>query len=237
MKSIFTEQEINAIYWTLVKKNNDYLSKYDHLNAMDILFLESTMNQPQYEWNVRDFTRVRTVLDFRDWMQIYSPQITTLAYTWRDDPEIPLLRPKKSVHIYYDPTNHLGDLHSLQIKEEFDFFLFNQTLEHLYDPFLAVRNIWTALVPGGLVFTSVPTINIPHSTPFHFNGFTPMGLCMLFMINGFKVLELGQWGNYEYISKLFLYHAWPGFSHLTSEGIKNEEKNVVNCWILAQKIL
>jgi hypothetical protein len=57
------------------------------------------------------------------------------------------------------------------------------------------------------------------------------------MKNGFKVLELGQWGNYEYISKLFLYHAWPGFSHLTSEGIRNEEKNVVNCWILAQKII
>jgi len=55
-------------------------------------------------------------------MQIYSPQITTLAYTWRDDPEIPLLRPKKSVYIHYDPTTHLGDLHLLQIKEEFNFF-------------------------------------------------------------------------------------------------------------------
>ena len=71
--------------------------------------------------------------------------------------------------------------------------------------------------------------------PIHFNGFTPIGLTMLFKSCGFEVLEVGQWGNYEYITKLFSNHQWPGYKDLSDYGIKNEERNVVNCWILAKK--
>ena len=66
--------------------------------------------------------------------------------------------------------------------EGFDFFLFSQTIEHLYNPHLAIRNIRNAMKPSGLVFTSVPTINIPHMTPVHFGGYTPMGLASMFIL-------------------------------------------------------
>ena len=60
-----------------------------------------------------------------------------------------------------------------------------------------------------------------------------MGLGMLFRTANFNIVEIGQWGNYEYISKLFNSHQWPGYSHLSSHA--NEERNVCQCWILAQK--
>ena len=70
-------------------------------------------------------------------------------------------------------------------------------------------------------------------TPIHFNGFTPMGLSMLFKTANFEIIEIGQWGNYEYISKLFHTHSWPSFNTLSD--FTNEDKNVAQCWILARK--
>ena len=231
----FTEVEINEIY-NIVKKNYDYISKYDYLNNDLISFLDEIFSHPYYKWDSRDYTRVRTILDFKEWIKKYNIISENLAYTYGDDPEIKLIKYSNSTLIEYNPSDFSGDLHNLNQKEKYDFFLFNQTLEHLYNPFLSVKNIYDSLVDGGYVFTSVPTINIPHSTPIHFNGFTPMGLAMLFKSCGFKILEIGQWGNYEYITKLFHNHQWLGYKDLSENGIKNEERNVVNCWILAKKI-
>jgi len=86
--------------------------------------------------------------------------------------------------------------------------------------------------PGGYVFTSVPTINIPHSTPIHYNGYNPMGLSLLFLSTGFQVIETGQWGNYDYIRQLFHQHIWPDASQVNHV---NEERNVAQCWILARR--
>jgi hypothetical protein len=230
----FTEQEIKGIY-SLVQKNNDYLSKYDYLDTNTINFLDEVFSHPYYKWDTRDYTRVRTILDFKEWMEKYNISSESLAYTYDDDPEMKLLKYSNSELIEYNTFDFSGDLHELNQIEKYDFFLFNQTLEHLYNPFMAVKNIYNSLVKGGYVFTSVPTINIPHSMPIHFNGFTPIGLTMLFKSCGFEVLEVGQWGNYEYITKLFSNHQWPGYKDLSDYGIKNEDRNVVNCWILAKK--
>ena len=74
-------------------------------------------------------------------------------------------------------------------------------------------------------------------TPIHFNGFTPMGLAMLFKSANFEIIEIGQWGNYEYIQRLFGKHTWPGYNDLNKNGyVSNEERNVCQCWILARKI-
>lgn len=230
----FNENEINEIY-KLVKKDSIYLSKYDVLSDDDKKFLDDVFSTSSYKWDIRDYTRVRTIFDFREWVDKYQIKPENLAYTYIDDPELKLINYKNSTLIEYKSIDFSGDLHELNEVEKFDFFLFNQTLEHLYNPFLAVKNIYNSLVDGGYVFTSVPTLNIPHSTPIHFNGFTPMGLAMLFKSCGFDILEIGQWGNYEYLTKLFLTHFWPGYSQLSSEGIINEDRNVTNCWILAKK--
>ena len=60
-----------------------------------------------------------------------------------------------------------------------------------------------------------------------------MGLAMLFKSANFEIVEIGQWGNLEYITKMFSTHDWPGLNVL--QNIRNEEKNVCQCWILAKK--
>lgn len=97
-------------------------------------------------------------------------------------------------------------------------------------------NLYHHLKPGGFLFTSMPTINIPHMVPFHFNGYTPIGLCMLMKSVGFEVLELGYWGNNDYINKLFINKNWPSYEDLLIDGnIKHDEGSEVQTWILVQK--
>ena len=114
------------------------------------------------------------------------------------------------------------------------YFLFNQTIEHLYNPFECIKNIYNNVKSGGYVFTSVPTNCIPHDTPIHFANWTPMGLAMLFKTNNFEIMEIGHWGNKSYIHKSF------GNTHMFPDIYKcwfctNEEKNICGCWILAKK--
>jgi hypothetical protein len=234
MFQYFNEAEIFSIYQSFVIKNREYLSKYDILNEDTKEFLDKIFSHALYRWDARDYSRVRTILDFKEWIEKYQICPNYLAYTYVDDPELKLIK-----YNYFDKIEYYkgqGDLHQLNIIEKYDFFLFNQTLEHLYNPFIAVKNIYNSLINGGYVFTSVPTINIPHSTPIHYNGYNPMGLAMLFKSCGFNIIEIGQWGNYEYINKLFATHQWPGYKNLSPNGHKNEEKNVVSCWVLAQKL-
>jgi len=82
----------------------------------------------------------------------------------------------------------------------------------------------------------VPTINIPHSTPIHFGGFTPMGLAVLMENAGFDVCEMGQWGSHKYIDAIFAQHGWPGYDALHVNGVVvNERRNVCQTWTLARK--
>jgi hypothetical protein len=54
-----------------------------------------------------------------------------------------------------------------------------------------------------------------------------MGLAMMFKDAKFDILEIGQWGNYEYISRLFQTHSWPGYDMLQRGGmVTNERRNV-----------
>jgi SAM-dependent methyltransferase len=225
----FTESEINEIYKNKVKLPEEYFKKYEILPPCPSAIFN-------YNWDGKDYPRCPCVLDFQEWVKKHNlDNVDHLAVTATNDPEIDFVNSFKTTEISYPPY----DLHTISnyYKEEFDFFIFNQTLEHLYNPFEAVKQIYNTIKPGGYVFTSVPTINMPHSTPIHFNGFTPMGLAMLFLSAKFDIIEIGQWGNYDYIKKMFETHEWPDHIELqTPSGIiKNEEKNVCQCWILARK--
>jgi SAM-dependent methyltransferase len=230
----FTENEIKQFFNCVVKKSHSYFKKHEVLSNEDKSLLNFALSCRNAKWYDKDYPRVRTVLDFKHWIEKYSIIPKKIAYTFEDDPEMKLIKYERKFLINYDGVD--GDLHLINYDSEFDFFLFNQTLEHLYNPFVCIKNVHKSLRSGGYVFTSVPVINIPHAMPMHFNGFTPLGLAMLFKVNGFEVLEIGQWGNYEYIEKLFKTHFWPGYSSLSEDGIRNEETNVVSCWILAKKL-
>ena len=225
---MFSSDEIVKIYHEKVKLPESYFKKYEKVPYCPV-------SMYNYNWSYYDFPRVWCILDFIEWIQKYNIKPEHLGFTCNDDPELEFIKPTKKTHINYPPY----DLHTIgnHFKNEFDFFLFSQTLEHLYNPFEAVKQIYETIKPGGYVFTSVPTLNIPHMMPIHFNGFTPMGLAMLFKTANFEIVEIGQWGNYDYISKLWNSHMWPGYDSLNVNNIvRNEERNVCQCWILAKKL-
>jgi SAM-dependent methyltransferase len=223
---------INDIYESKVKLPAHYFTKHTKLPP----FPGTGRFGGWTGWEGHDYPRTRCILDFMEWTPSISGE--HLAYTCNSDPELEFIydKFKKRTELSYPEY----DLHNLpkELNNTFDFFLFNQTLEHLHHPFLAMQNINKILKTGGWVFTSVPTINIPHMTPSHFSGFTPMGLALLFMHSGFEVIKLGQWGNYNYLSKLFLNHSWPDVNELKDSNgeVPNEEKNCCQCWVLAKKI-
>lgn len=224
----FTEQELHELYHTHVKKTPEYFYKYYCLPVCPI-------KAWNYDWQNFDFPRNWCVLDFKEWIEKYSlSNVKHLGYTCATDPELEFLNPTEKTLIEYPPY----DLHTIhtQFQAKFDFFVFNQTLEHLYNPYGAVGSIYQTIVPGGYVFTSVPTLNIPHMTPIHFGGFTPMGLATVFLSAGFEIVEIGQWGNFDYIQRLFGTQSWPGYNTLQSNNyVSNEENNVCQCWILARR--
>lgn len=224
MSKIYTEDEIKEIY-KRVKPKEEYFKKYEKLPPCPI----------QRQWNKNfDYPRARCILDFRDWIEKHQIKPKHLGATYNDF-ELRFIHPEKTTMLPFPPH----DLHKLTetCKEKFDFFLFSQTLEHLYNPHLAVQQICSVVETGGYIFTSVPTINIPHSTPIHFSGIYPIGLALMFMSNDCEVVEMGQWGNFDYIRKMFRTHGWPSYDDLKDkEGkVPNEEKNVCQCWILVQK--
>jgi len=222
------EAFLQNLYVTKVKLPPSYFSKYERLPSCPI-------RNRGYQWKNNDFPRNWAILDFIEWtMKHKSTEVDHLGYTCATDEELEFMTAKQKTLLSYPKY----DLHTIgnHYQNTFDFFLFNQTIEHLYNPFEAVKQIYTTIKPGGYVFTSVPTLNIPHSTPIHFNGYNPMGLATLFITAGFDVVEIGQWGNYEYIARLWATHNWPGYDELQRGGIvTNEECNVCQCWILARR--
>jgi SAM-dependent methyltransferase len=224
---MLSDDELMTLYTTKVKKPSDYFTQYEVVPPCPAASWG-------YCWGNNDFPRVHTVLDFKNWIEKHNIKSEVLASTCDTDPELDFLPCSTVVKLPY-PTY---DLHTISnhYTNAFDFFLFSQTLEHLQNPFVAVKSIYDTLKPGGYCFTSVPTINIPHSTPYHYGGYNPMGLAVMFVHAGFDIIEVGQWGNLEYINHIFKNFGWCGYDTLNRNGkVTNEENNVCQCWILARK--
>jgi hypothetical protein len=224
---LFSEQEIHDTYNKHVLKPESYFNRF-HPFPIEL-------NTQDWKWEGKDFPRVPCILDFKEWVKKHQiDHIDQLLVTDALDPEIDFLNYINIDHVPYSEDK--GDFHILNLKKEYDFILFSQTIEHLYNPFLSIWNLHHHLKPGGMMFTSMPTINIPHMVPFHFNGYTPIGLCMLMKSVGFKILELGYWGNNDYINKLFTNKSWPSYENLLVDGnIKHDKGSEVQTWILVQK--
>lgn len=228
---LLTRFEIETLYLTHVKKDDAFHRRYEKLPLH--------LNEDKWKWETHDFPRVMCLLDFRQWIEKHNLlRPPRLLCTSLSDPEILYLEPQLADLCQYDPRTEVNDLHRLNLpKKDYDFILFSQTLEHLYNPFVCLCNLRDHLRPGGCIFTSVPMINIPHMTPIHYWGVNPMGLAALFCTTGFEILEIGSWGNKKYIDLLFTTHKWPDYRALIDENgiIPNEPQNLCQCWILAKK--
>lgn len=223
---LFTDIEIQEVYQKhFLNKRKEYLLKFNKI--------PKELNNKSWRWEGKDYPRVRSLVDFSSWIKKYEiGNIKNLLSTDLSDPELEFMKYEHLTHIPYE--NGINDLHTLNLSfKSYDFVIFNQTLEHLYNPFICVQNLYNHLNIGGHLYTTVPTINIPHMVPFHFWGITPMGLCMIMKSVGFEILEVGYWGNQNYINKLFKNHFWPDYNTLNST--QNELNNECQCWILVKK--
>jgi hypothetical protein len=224
----FKEQEVIDTYHKFVKKPKEYYQKLSPLPLH--------LNNKRWKWEGKDFPRVPCVLDFSEWVLKHNlSHVGTLLSTCTDDPELDFITYDNILNLPYDGNSN--DLHKLTSETKVDFVIFNQTIEHLYNPFISMHNLYNILKEGGYLFTSVPTINIPHMVPFHYNGYTPIGLCMLMKSVGFEIVELGYWGNYNYLSKLLSNQNWPSYENLIDENnnITNDPNNTAQCWVLVKK--
>ena len=222
-----TEQEICSLYNRFVIKP----ISYNHRTFSDIVASGVTNT---YNPRGKDSPRVFTIMDFKEWVEKYGIQPKNALLTDADDCELPYITMEKSTVINYASNPSDYDLHTLSLPhKDYDFVLFSQTLEHLYNPAQCVRNLYDHMSIGGYIFTSVPTVNIPHMTPFHFSHFYPIGLVCMFIQAGFEVLELGYWGNKDYILKMFNSLSWPDIYSLST--ILNDPAHPAQCWILARK--
>ena len=111
----------------------------------------------------------------------------------------------------------------------------NQTLEHVYDPILCLKNIYKHMCPGGILYFNVPVNNIPHDTPFHYyTGYTPVCLGAIVKEAGFTILSIGQWGNLDYLQKMYIDLDWPDYTHFNNTAANDFQRPVI-AWIFAIK--
>jgi hypothetical protein len=194
--------EIEAIYETkiLVNREEAYLDRYSDYD-FEAAFGPDMLRR-------LEFPRLIIVLEFARLVAergISSEHVLMVNGGESGDPELAYLPHGhvESIDFESDPQRH--DLHTLDLEPTpRDFALLSQTIEHLYDPLLGLRNLYGAVSDGAYLWASVPTISMQHQMPFHFTtGCTPIGLACLCRQAGFEVLEIGQWGNTKYIEHLF----------------------------------
>lgn len=87
-----------------------------------------------------------------------------------------------------------GDGHSLPFKDNsFDLVLSQAVFEHLYDPFVAAKEIFRVLKPGGRVYVESAFMQPLHAVPYHFFNTTGWGLERLFQ--DFKISKITHEGE------------------------------------------
>lgn len=220
------EDEITFIYHNFVenKNNIDYCNKYK-----DLLKILNTTN---WKWEDKDLSRVISLLEFKEYIKSFSFK-KSLIFNGCSDPELQYLNTDTITYFDYE-KNKDYDLHSFQSNELFDFFMLNQTLEHTYDPCLVLRNIYNIMEYGGLIYINAPSLCPPHNTPFHYyNGFTPTGLGSIISQAGFKICDIGFWGNKDYVQYLFEYNDWPDYRKINN--YTNNINYPVISWAFAKK--
>lgn len=228
MNNFISKNLISNIYdeFIVPKLNATYLEKYKNISF--------NLQSSRWPWKDKDFSRVISLLEFKLFMEKNNNTFNkSLIYNGPNDPELEYINCNNFVFVDYD-TNKEKDLHLLKADIKYDFFMTNQTLEHTYDPCLILRNVYEIMNFDGLIYFNVPSLCPPHSTPFHhYNGFTPTGLGAIVQQAGFKILDIGFWGNKEYIMKLFNNNSWPDYTSLND--YCNDFNYSAISWIFAKK--
>lgn len=194
---------------------------------------------PTKKWKNMDAGRLFTFTDWREWSVKYNlTKPKRFLSTSRVDVEESILEPESTDWYVFNGTHF--DLHDMASvpNNSYDLVLLAQTLEHLYNPFLAMSELYKKVAPGGYLFTSTPALNMQHMTPFHFFHYTPMGLAVLMIQAGFEVVETGQFGSFHYEQIVLNEYRWPSYLELEKIGngtIANDRRNPDQVWALLRK--
>jgi SAM-dependent methyltransferase len=228
--NLLSNEDIHQLYEKHVNKPDEYYRKAnDEYHKLS--------DSEKAEWHSKDFPRLASTFDFKEWVEKYNlKHVGKLLSTCSTDVELNYITYDDITVCDYTIDNKY-DLHTLDLDDkDYDFIIFNQTLEHLYNPFVSMKNLYDHLKDGGYLYTTVPTINIPHQVPFHFWGMTPTGLCALATSVDFNVLECGYWGNLSYINHIFSHFGWPNTSDvMIDDTIENVEQCQSQTWVLLKK--
>ena len=223
---MLTDLEIKTIYAQYLKNNNDqYLDKY--------VEIDESKNNKKWSWVGKDFPRVAALLDLDGYVHQHNLKSEHMLLFYGNEPELEYI-PHNNLSTFDYEKDQKYDLHNLDIPEgDYDFSILCQTLEHLYDPLLCVKNIYKYLKKDAYFYVNVPTVNIQHVLPYNFyTGFTPVGLGCLLKQAGFNILEIGHWGNLDYIYKIFSSRQWPDYRQVNR---KNDFLSPCQSWVLAKK--
>jgi len=224
---LLSNEEIYNLYQKHIIKDSAYFERFELLSS-------TLTDEDRTYWKGRDACRFISICDFKEWIVKHNIQHGEgLLCTCDEDPEIKYLDYRMTTVASY-PAH---DLHTLSLdKKNYNLVVFNQTLEHLYDPFVAITRLFEHLKPGGHLYTSVPTVCIPHLMPFHFWGITPIGLCAIMTSCGFEICECGFWGNFKYMEYMFNKHWWPDHLEVAEDGkITYNPVCQAQVWVLAKK--
>ena len=81
---------------------------------------------------------------------------------------------------------------------EFSLTICNHTFEHIFNPFVAIKNLIYHTAENGYIFLSMPVVDCIHGEPhFYYSGFHPRFLSRMAQESGLEIISLGAWGNHK----------------------------------------
>ena len=106
-------------------------------------------------------------------------------------------------------VTYVGDVQNMRTVANgvYDSVICSEVLEHVPDPFRAVREIHRVLKQNGVAIITVPHVSRLHEEPHDYYRYTKYGLRNLLESNGFEILGMEKRGGLF----SFLGHQWSTF--------------------------
>lgn len=238
---MISEREVSSIYEDFIEskfnasENGWYKNKYSDLPV-------ELNDDEKWKWEGKDFPRIISLLEFKEFMETSEAKFPKCCILngGEYEPESRHIKTEEITYCNYEENKEKYDLLNLNLpRKDYDLIVCNQTLEHVQDPCLAAKNIHGHLNKEGVVYTSVPVVSPPHDCPFHFyTGITPVGLGCIFKLANFEILDIGVWGNSEYINHILSpprYDKLPFPDYKMIKNYQNDFDRPVIAWIFAKK--
>jgi SAM-dependent methyltransferase len=117
---------------------------------------------------------------------------------------LPLVREYHSLDYFprSDDLTYIGDIQNMTnvLSGMYDAAICLEVLEHIPDPFLATKETFRILVPGGYFILTVPHLSRLHDLPHDYYRYTRYGLEYILKSSGFEIVEImGRQGLFSFL--------------------------------------